>query len=101
MDKIGAVSLERLRQYGWELWDPIGLADTGCPRDEYDTYLLQLVGRLRDGDSDAEATAYLVRMEIEWMGLPPRATTQARAQALVAAVRGYLAGFAAGPLKVR
>ena len=40
MADIPFIALSRLREIGWSAWDPIGLADSDCPRDEYDAYLL-------------------------------------------------------------
>lgn len=96
MSKALPISLDRLRELGWSLWDPIGLEDSGCPRDEYDTYLWGLVSRLLHGASEDEAADYLVAMEARTIGLTPRADTQGRAEALVAAVGAYLRSFSGG-----
>jgi hypothetical protein len=98
MKPVATPSLETLPQFGWDLWDPIGLKATECPRDEYDTYLLQLMGLLRDCATTAEAIEYLIRSETGTIGMRWRADTQSRAEHLTEAVRRYLEGFPAGPL---
>jgi len=91
-----SISLNSLRQFGWDLWDPIGLKDTDCPRDEYDTYLLNLVSLLRDGTTTVEAIEYLIDMETRYIGMPPRADNGARAERLVWAVQTYMKDFPVG-----
>ncbi len=91
------ISLNSLRQFGWDLWDPIGLKDTDCPRDEYDTYLQSLVSLLRDGATMLEAVEYLIDMETRYIGMPPRANTRTRAERLVLAVEIYMNDIPAGP----
>lgn len=63
------IDLSRLREIGWKDWDPIGLAGSGCTADEYDSYLLQVVSRLRRGDAVAEVAEYLIGIASEHMGL--------------------------------
>ena len=101
MQPVGTLSLETLRQLGWDFWDPICLKETECPRDEYDTYLLGLVSRLRNGASSSEAVEYLIEAETRTIGMGPGANTRSRAEHLVEAVKGYLTGFPAGPLDLR
>lgn len=83
------IQLSRLREIGWELWDPIGLRgalDEGAGvADEYDSYLLHVANRLSIGDSKSEATAYLNYIASNHMGLGP-ATTDAAANAAAATV---------------
>lgn len=109
MNDVPKVKLSRLREIGWSLWDPIGLRhlsdgewrDGGACADEYDGYLLQVVGRLRRGAPAAEVIAYLEDSEVGHMGLTPSPTTPARAKATVEAIRDYLATLPPGPPKVR
>lgn len=76
--------------------DPIGLTGTEGERegsdaaDEYDTYLMQVVGRARKGEADETIVDYLVWVETEHMGLSPSTTTRSRAEAMVSAIREYL-----------
>ena len=72
------LKLSRLRDIGWSLWDPIGLISAGqnwndeecLPfADEYDSYLIQAAGRLRNGDSEADVASFLATIEVEHMGL--------------------------------
>ncbi|TNE32739.1 MAG: hypothetical protein EP349_00985 [Alphaproteobacteria bacterium] len=93
------IKLSRLRDIGWSLWDPIGLLpdgdlwtnkDNSCFADEYDSYLLQAAGQLKQGVSDAEVIDYLMKIETEYMGLGERRDTRKRAEAVVAAIHGDL-----------
>ncbi|MBG7616720.1 hypothetical protein IWC96_15715 [Brevundimonas sp. BAL450] len=103
------IKLSRLREIGWSEWDPIGLSqmgsddwkDGGPCADEYDSYLLQVAGRLRRGEARGNIVAYLEKIEMVHMGGGRLATTRTRAEATVAAIAHYLADLPAGPLKVR
>lgn len=98
--KTDRISLEALREIGWTQWDPIGLIGSrGCAPDEYDSYLLQAVSRIRNGANDAEVAAYLGHIQSEEMGMGP--ADLGRGQATSAALRAYLATLDPGPLKVR
>lgn len=109
MSDSSTVKLSRLREIGWSLWDPIGLRelcdddwqDGGACADEYDGYLLQVVGQLRRGDPLAEAIAYLEDSEVKHIGLTRGPTTVTRAAATVEAIRDYLATIQPGTLKVQ
>ena len=70
--------LSRLRDIGWSIWDPIGLLgpdqkwdDEDCLpfADEYDSYLMQAAGRLRNGESALDVASYLADIEVNHMGL--------------------------------
>ncbi len=98
------ISLSCLRQIGWKLWDPIGLApngsapDEGCV-DEYDRYLLHVVGMISSGRSEDEATAYLIGIESEAMGM---SFVNAQAAAATShAIVEYVTSLANGPKTVR
>lgn len=103
------VNLSRLREIGWSFWDPIGLReisgddwrDGGACADEYDGYLLQVVGRLWHGEAPAAVAAYLEDTETGHIGLTRNNTTTERAVATVAAIRDYLKTLPPGPLRVR
>ena len=103
------VQLSRLRQIGWSLWDPIGLRqisgddwrDGGACADEYDGYLLQVVSRLRCGETHAAIAAYLEEIETDRMGLNRSVNTGERVRATVAAISDYLHTLPPGPVKVR
>jgi len=103
------IQISRLREIGWSKWDPIGLSqmgdddwkDGGPCADEYDSYLLQVAGRLRRGEALEATVSYLEEIEIVHMGGGRIATTRNRAEATVAAIADYLAAVPAGPLKVR
>ena len=98
------IQLSRLREIGWKLWDPIGLAhnggtpDEGCA-DEYDRYLLHVVSMISRGVSKEEATAYLTNIVSEHMGL---SVVDAEAAAATShAVADYLTSLPEGPKTVR
>jgi hypothetical protein len=63
--------LDRLRQIGWSLWNPIGLDDAwkADAPDEYDQYLLHVADMSNGGASEADAAKYLIRIAAEHMGL--------------------------------
>lgn len=69
------IDIDRLREIGWSLWDPIGLNETmggwkGQPfEDEYDSYLIKAVGMLRNNRTEGEVVDYLFFIETEHMGL--------------------------------
>jgi hypothetical protein len=94
------VKLSILRDIGWREWDPIGLAGpdgewaSSSAADEYDGYLMEVVGLVRNGEAHDEIVAYLMRIETEYMGLRPLPTTRMRAEATVVAIKGYLATIA-------
>jgi hypothetical protein len=98
------IQLSRLREIGWKLWDPIGLAnnggspDEGCA-DEYDRYLLHVVSMISRGGSKKEATAYLTNMASEHMGL---SVVDAEAAAATSqAIADYLTSLPMGPKTAR
>ncbi len=69
------IDIDRLREIGWSLWDPIGLNGTmggwkGQPfEDEYDTYLVKAAGMLRNRSTVDEVVEYLFFIETQHMGL--------------------------------
>ncbi len=97
------IQLSRLREIGWRLWDPIGLADEngscgeGCA-DEYDGYLLHVVSMLYRGSSKDEATTYLVGIVSDHMGLSVVDSDAAAATAR--AIADYLTSLSDGPKTV-
>lgn len=102
MTDYSKLELDRLREIGWKEWDPIGLADSSCPRDEYDSYLLQAVSRLRQGQTVDQVADYLENIASEHMGLgASTAASRAASERTVTLIDSYLAGFPSGPLRVR
>ena len=71
MSLASSADLQRLREIGWSLWDPVGLQDTDCPRDEYDKYLLHSVRLFGEGKSRAEVAAYLEDIACDYIGMGP------------------------------
>ena len=87
------IRLTRLREIGWSLWDPIGLAPLSGAfsiDDEYDAYLIEAAIRLRAGEDVDSVVAYLVTIEVEHMGMGLRSTTAHRALATVEAIKAYV-----------
>ena len=96
------LELDRLREIGWKEWDPIGLADSSCPRDESDSYLLQAVSRLRQGQAVDQVADFIEKIASEHMGLgASTAASRAASERTVRLIGSYLASFPSGPLKVR
>lgn len=93
------IELAQLRQIGWSEWDPISLqaidpdwrSDGG--EDEYDSYLLHVAGLIQNGRPEADATQYLVEIELKHMEMELSATTHSRAIATVRAIKTYLESF--------
>jgi hypothetical protein len=52
----------------WD-WDPIGVAGVPQARDEYDSYVPQVVQMLIDGKKKEEIARHLYQIETESMGL--------------------------------
>jgi hypothetical protein len=77
MTSRSSIELSRLRDIGWEQWDPIGLLAEGDTwnhkpfADEYDSYLLHVASLLWNGKSKNEAITYLDWVGSEHMGLGP------------------------------
>lgn len=98
------IQLSRLREIGWSLWDPIGLAhngsspDEGCA-DEYDRYLLHAVSMISRGCSKDEAADYLTGIASDHMGLSVVDADAATATAQ--AIAEYLMSLPDGPKTVR
>lgn len=79
--------ISKLRDIGWSLWDPIGLADhrANCD-DEYDDYLVYAVDALQRGASVEDVARYLTVIEAEHMLLGARASALSRATATAEAI---------------
>lgn len=94
--------LAQLREIGWREWDPIGLIDSDCPRDEYDAYLLQFVSRLRRGEPVSTVVDYLERVGSVTMGLgSPNDATRRASHSTVLSIKAYLETLPDGPLQIR
>lgn len=50
-------------------WDPIGISDSDWPRDEYETYVPRIFGRVLENDSPEPIAALLGNIQMEFMGL--------------------------------
>ena len=81
MKKINPkIEIDRLREIGWSLWDPIGLKNVyggwkGQPfEDEYDTYLTRAAELLQNGRDSDEVVSYLFHIQSRHMGMGPKET---------------------------
>lgn len=80
----------RLREIGWQLWDPIGLNyRERRPGGEYDAYLFHAAAKLWSGANEQEVADYLVRVELDVLRLGHRAGAQERARRAVRALAEY------------
>tara|TARA_R110000824_G_scaffold28191_1_gene95033 strand:+ start:328 stop:663 length:336 start_codon:yes stop_codon:yes gene_type:complete len=83
------IELSKLRDIGWEFWDPIGLKeDREDIEDEYDTYLLRAAGMIWHKTPPEDVIAYLLAIEQDYMGMPDRGSDAATIT--VAKIQSYL-----------
>jgi hypothetical protein len=75
------ITIEDVRAILWAHWDPIGLAETDAPRDEYDVYAARIAAMLRDHASTEHLMQYLDAVARDEIGLAP---DKARTTATVA-----------------
>lgn len=89
------VKLSKLRDIGWQLWDPIGMLSPQENWDhpanqafanEYDTYLIYAASQLRRGTPREQIVEYLCNIETNHMGLSERTDRRNRAEAVVDAI---------------
>jgi hypothetical protein len=91
-----ALDLNRLREIGFSIWDPIQLMRDRTTwvgtkfQNEYDYYLIRVADRLGAGDDDAELVAYLVGVECVDMEVGTAAVSAPRARATVAAIKAHV-----------
>lgn len=52
------------------IWDPIGVAGSPYARDEYGTYLPQVLKKIKNNETKDSIVSYLLSIE-EYMGLSP------------------------------
>jgi hypothetical protein len=83
MSNTPPAKLDRLRQIGWSLWNPIGLDDAwkADGPGEYDRYLLHVADMSEGGASEGDAAKYLISIAAEHMGLTHVDTKAAAATA--------------------
>ena len=99
MPKRPKFKLSRLREIAWTVWDPIGLREIvggwegSDAADEYDGYMLKVVGLLVNGGRHEEAVESLLRSEDDIMGMGVRPGMRERASKTVEAVSDYLKEF--------
>jgi hypothetical protein len=99
-----SIQLSRLRQIGWENWNPIGLGnDDGtwsedCA-DEYDRYLLHVASLMCNDSPVSEGGDYLVHIASKHMGLSH--VDAAAAAETSEAIANCLASLPDGPVVIR
>jgi hypothetical protein len=102
-----SLKLSRLRDIGFERWDPIGVLSPeehwkGHPAaDEYDGYLTMAASLSRMGKPVDEVTGYLLEIVGDRMGLSVTSEQRQRARETAIAIRAYveeLDGDAALPI---
>ena len=82
--------LSKLRDLSWGIWDPIGMKESRVHcEDEYDAYLIRVIGMFTEDVPKSEIVAYLIEVESEHMGLGINPTTRFRAEQLVGAIMQY------------
>ena len=106
LSRYPKIQLSKLREIGWTLWDPIGLANSVDQKDEgqadeYDTYLIHVVSLLSQGKSKQAATDYLKTIEAEYIGLGKQSDSDLRGSQTVAAIADYLGTLPDGPKTIR
>ena len=60
------------------IWDPIGIAGIPEARDEYDGYLAHVFSLLIQEEGEEEVRAYLLKTEVERMGLTTTEVSKAQ-----------------------
>jgi hypothetical protein len=98
------IKLSVLRDIGWGMWDPIGLAprDGGWPEncaDEYDSYLKRAAAMFVQENTRKEVAKYRVQIASEHMGLSQLSADAAAVTANT--IAEYMQGLPDGPTNIR
>ena len=72
------------------VWDPIGVAGFPQARDEYDSYVAQVVGRLAQGADEGTIIEFLSEIGRQRMGLEPAAERVQMAAAALIRYRDWI-----------
>jgi hypothetical protein len=102
MGQKSNIDYYRIRQIGWDKWDPIGLRQLDPTweeeaADEYDSYVFHVVRLLQNGQSVSDAVAYLDEIASEHMGLGMRPGLHQASERTVEAIAEYLRILPKGP----
>ena len=62
--------MKQIHEVLWNDWDPIGINNV-APEDEYDSYIGGVYRLLASGCTREALVTYLIRLEIETIGLGP------------------------------
>jgi hypothetical protein len=91
MNSRSTLQLSKLREIGWQHWDPLGLRGSEhTSPDEYDTFLIHAAGRLWDGAAEQDVTDYLLKAETDSMAINVAPESRRRARLVVAALSAYV-----------
>ncbi len=69
------------------IWDPIGIRNEPCARDEYYQYLPRVFSLLKSTQRGDDVVEYLMKIQGDNMGLPPNRNTAEKITAILLAYR--------------
>jgi hypothetical protein len=70
-------------------WDPLGISDTNCPEDEYETYVPVIYRLAMEIDCIEELVEYLSRIACETIGVETNLHNDKKAARLIMAIKRY------------
>ena len=86
--QLACPSLEQLREIAAERWDVVRAVSDSCERSgEYDRYLVEAAGRLREGALNDDIADYFINVATEELGIDTGAGMRARALIFAKAIR--------------
>ena len=69
MSPTDKILYQKIDEILWNDWDPIGVNDTPEARDEYHSYIFELIDMKKNRATPGEITNHLHRIEFEHIGL--------------------------------
>ena len=70
-------------------WDPLGISDTNCPKDEYETYVPVIYRLAMEIDCIEELVEHLSRIACETIGVETNLHNDKKAARLIMAIKRY------------
>lgn len=70
-------------------WDPLGISDTNCPEDEYETYVPVIYRLAMEIDCIEELVEHLSRIACETIGVETNLHNDKKAARLIMAIKRY------------
>jgi hypothetical protein len=70
-------------------WDPLGVSDTNCPKDEYETYVPVVYGLAMEIDCIEELVEHLSRIACETIGVETNLHNDKKAARLIMAIKDF------------